>query len=109
MSNKAVFELHPGITMKGQLSMTKDIVLTGKFEGELQTLGRLTVSEGGIVTGSIEAGALVLEPGNQVEARIRVGSTPRKKSGLEEVAKVAAGPKWTGRFKKLKEMALGRK
>ena len=87
--------------------MAKDIVLTGKFEGDLQTLGCLTVASGGIVTGSIEAGALVLEPGNQVEARIKVGSPPKKKT-FDEVTR-EAGSKWSGRLKKLKEMALGRK
>ena len=107
MSKNTVFEIHPGIVMKGQLSMAKDIVLTGKFEGELQTLGRLTVASGGIVTGSIEAGALVLEEGNQVEARLKVGSQPRTKI-FEENTKTG-GSLWPTSFKKLKEMALGRK
>jgi predicted acyltransferase (DUF342 family) len=108
MSTNAVFELHPGITMKGQLSMTKDIVLTGKFEGDLQTQGRLTVAAGGIVTGSIEAGSLILEPGNQVEAKIKVGSQPRKKAA-EETRRASGDNNWSGRLKKLKEIALGRK
>jgi predicted acyltransferase (DUF342 family) len=108
MSTNAFFELHPGISMKGQLSMAKDIVLTGKFEGDLQTLGCLTVAAGGVVTGSIEAGALLLEPGNQVEAKIKVGTPPTKKKVAEEMRK-ATNDKWTGRLKKLKEIALGRK
>jgi predicted acyltransferase (DUF342 family) len=108
MSTKAVFELHPGIVLKGQLSMANDIVLTGKFEGDLQTLGCLTVAAGGIVTGSIEAGALVLEPGNQVEARIKVGAQPRRKA-VEEIRRASGETNWSGRFKKLKEIALGRK
>jgi predicted acyltransferase (DUF342 family) len=107
MSTHAFFELHPGISMKGQLSMAQDIVLTGKFEGELQTSGCLTVAAGGVVTGSIEAGALVLEPGNQVEAKIKVGAPPKRKTS-EEVRKVS-NEKWSGRLKKLKEIALGRK
>jgi len=105
--NLPVFELHPGIILKGQLSMAKDIVLTGKFEGDLQTLGCLTVASGGVVTGSIEAGALVLEPGNQVEARIKVGAQPRAKI-FEEVKK-ATGGMWPSTFQKLKELALGRR
>ncbi len=92
--------------------MVNDIVLTGKFEGELQTAGRLTVAEGGIVTGSIEAGSLILEPGNQVEAKIKVGAPPaasKRKAG-EEVRRGSQGSdNWSGRFKKFKEMALGRK
>ena len=108
MSNSAIFELHPGITMKGQLSMAKDIVLTGKFEGDLQTFGCLTVAAGGIVRGSIHAGALVLEPGNEVEAKIVVGAQPAKKKAAEEVRK-ASNEKWSGRLQKLKEIALGRK
>ena len=107
--NLPVFELHPGIILKGQLSMAKDIVLTGKFEGDLQTLGCLTVTSGGVVIGSIDAGALILEPGNLVEARVRVGAPSRQKvKGLEESAKMTAN-KWSGGFQKLKELALGRK
>src|SRR5271168_1198768 len=104
-----VLEIHPGIVLKGQLSMVKDVVLTGKFEGDLQTLGCLTVASGGVVTGSIDAGALVLELGNRVEARVRVGASPRPTTGArvsEEIQK-AAGSLWTGRFQRLKEFALG--
>src|SRR5476651_130565 len=100
MSNNAVFEIHPGIVMKGQLSMAKDIVLTGKFEGDLQTLGCLTVASGGVVIGSIDAGALVLEPGNLVEAKVRVGASSRPRI-LEETAMKMVGSKWSGRLQKL--------
>ena len=104
-----ILEIHSGIVLKGQLSMVKDIVLTGKFEGDLQTLGCLTVASGGVVTGSIDAGALVLEPGNRVEARVRVGPTPRHGAKVSEEIKKAAENLWTGRFQKLREFALGRK
>ena len=105
-----VFEIHSGIVLKGHLSMVKDIVLTGKFEGDLQTLGCLTVASGGVVTGTIDAGALVLEPGNLVEARVRVGPPPKTSAArMTEEIKKAAGSIWSGRFKKLKEFALGRK
>ena len=57
--------------------MVKDVVLTGKFEGELQTLGCLTVASGGAATGTIAAGSLVLEPGNLVEARIKIAPPPK--------------------------------
>lgn len=107
MSKRATFELHPGIVMKGQLSMAKDIVLTGKFEGDLQTLGCLTVSDGGVVTGTIEASALILEPGNRVEATVKVGEQPRKK--IFEETKRKGGSLWSGGLKKLKELALGRR
>ena len=109
MSKNTVFEIHPGIVMKGQLSMAKDIILTGKFEGELQTLGCLTVASGGIVTGSIEVGALVLEEGNQVEARLKVGGQPRTKIFEDTSKPGSSGGLWPASFKKLKEMALGRK
>ena len=103
MSKSAIFEIHPGIVMKGQLSMAKDIVLTGKFEGDLKTLGCLTVADGGVATGSIEASALILEPGNRVEAKVKVGGQPRTKI-FEETKKAASGL-WSGKLKKL----LGRK
>jgi hypothetical protein len=102
-SPEALFEIHSDIVLKGQLSMVKDVVLTGRFEGDLRTLGRLTVSAGGTAVGTIEAGALVLEPGNNVEARVKVassqgsGSAPKPKLSL-----------WPLRLKKIKDFALGR-
>jgi cytoskeletal protein CcmA (bactofilin family) len=102
-----VIEIHSGIVLKGQLSMLKDIVLTGCFDGDLQTYGCLTVASGGVVTGTIDAGALILEPGNQVVARVRVRIHEMPKPS-EEIKK-AGGNVWSGRFQKLKEMALGRK
>jgi hypothetical protein len=100
-----VFEIHPGLVLKGQLSMENDVILTGKFEGELQTYGCLTVAAGGVVTGSIDAGALVLEPGNLVDARVKVGAQPKPQPRPPE--KKDEG--WSG-WKKLKSLfAFGRK
>jgi hypothetical protein len=105
MSSPAPIEIHSGIVLKGELSMDQDVILTGRFEGDLKTLGRLTVTSGGTAIGTIEAGALVLEPGNLVEARIKVvhsggpkaPAAPSKKSG---------DSKWNFGLKKL--FALGR-
>jgi predicted acyltransferase (DUF342 family) len=108
MSTNTVFEIHPGIVLKGQLSMVQDIVLTGKFEGELQTLGCLTVASGGVVIGSIQAGALVLEPGNQVDAMVKVMPASKKK-GIFIEAKKSEGSKWPSSLQKWKDLALGRK
>ncbi len=83
----SVLEIHPGIVLKGQLSMVNDIVLTGHFEGDLKTLGRLTVSAGASAVGSIEAGALVLAP------------SPLRRKGNAAM--------WPLSLKKLKEIALG--
>jgi hypothetical protein len=104
-------QIHPGITLKGQLSAVKDVVLTGKFEGELQTLGCLTVASGGAITGSIDAGALVLEPGNLVEARVKVGPPPKSSAKVKAQGEnTSAGGFWSGGFQKLKSVfALGRK
>jgi hypothetical protein len=106
-----VLEIHSGIVLKGRLSMVKDVVLTGKFDGDLETLGCLTVAAGGVATGTIDAGALVLEPGNLVEARVRVGPKTKPKPG----ARISEEPRptkegfWSGRFQKLKAFAFGRK
>jgi hypothetical protein len=104
-------QIHPGISLKGQLSSVKDVVLTGKFEGELQTLGQLTVASGGAITGSIDAGALVLEPGNLVEARVKVGPPPKSATKAKvESGKESTGGFWSGRFEKLKGVfSFGRK
>ena len=107
-SQPPAFEIHPGITLKGQLSMVNDIVLTGKFEGDLQTLGCLTVAPGGVMLGTIDAGGLVLKPGNLVEARVRVGAPPKSaaKSSAEGGKPIFSG--WKRGFQKLKELAMGR-
>ncbi len=106
-----VLEIHSGIMLKGQLSMVKDVVLTGKFEGEIQTLGCLTVASGGAIKGSIDAGSLVLDPGNLVEARVKV-SPPPKSSGKARTSvetPTATTGFWSGSFQKLKKFALGRR
>jgi hypothetical protein len=100
-----VLEIHSGIVLKGRLSMVKDVVLTGKFEGELQTLGCLTVASGAVATGSINAGSLVLEPGNLVEARIQVAPPPKSAFNTAEQETRKAGGFWA----KIKGFAFGRK
>src|ERR1700722_19726500 len=106
--NPPVLEIHSGIALKGQLSMVKDVVLTGKFDGDLQTLGCLTVAPGGVATGTINAGALILEPGNLVEARIKIAPPPKPAANrVTEEIKKAVGSRWLGGFQKLKEMAFG--
>jgi hypothetical protein len=111
LTQKAL-EIHSDLVMKGELSMVQDVILTGKFEGELKTDGCLTVSSGGVAVGTIEAGALVLQPGNLVEARVKIappqkpaasGKPPREKSA----PKSPSGAKWPS-LRKLKEFALGR-
>ena len=102
---ESVIEIHPGIMLKGQLSMARDVVLTGRFEGDLQTRGCLTVASGGVAIGTIEAGALQLEAGNQVQAKVKIGK-PEVPKGLDVVKKLGVG-KWPSRLRKLKEFALG--
>jgi len=111
--NDPVLEIHSDLVLKGELSMVKDVILTGKFEGQLQTDGCLTVSPGGVATGSIEAGALILQPGNLVEARVKiappkpVGSTKPPREKPAPGSKPSSGAKWPS-LRKLKEFALGR-
>ena len=108
-SNPPVLEIHSGIVLKGHLSMVKDVILTGKFEGDLKTLGCLTVASGGVIVGTIDAGALVLEPGNMVEARVKVGPPTKSVLRAEEEKKHGLEGFWPGSFRKLKEFALGRR
>ncbi len=89
--------------------MVKDVVLTGQFEGELQTLGCLTVASGGAIKGSIDAGALVLEPGNLVEARVKVSPAPKSAARARVEARPPSQGFWAAGFHKLKNFALGRK
>ena len=105
MSSPDAIEIHSGIVLKGELSMERDVILTGRFEGDLRTLGRLTVSPGGTAIGTIEAGALVLEPGNLVEARVKVVHSGDAKS-LGPPTKKSSTAKWPFGLKKL--FALGR-
>jgi hypothetical protein len=112
-TNDPVLEIHSDLILKGELSMVKDVILTGKFEGQLQTDGCLTVSPGGVATGTIEAGALVLHPGNLVEARVKIappkppGSTKPAREKPSAGSKPSSGAKWPS-LRKLKEFALGR-
>ena len=87
-------EIHSDLVMKGELSMAQDVILTGKFEGELKTDGCLTVSSGGVAIGTIEAGALVLQPGNLVEARVKIAppANPATASGQPWAAHEEAQP-----------------
>ena len=107
-TNDPVLEIHSDLVLKGELSMVKDVILTGKFEGKLQTEGCLTVSPGGVATGTIEAGALVLEPGNLVEARVKIAPpNPVGNKAARDASKKMSGAKWPS-LRKLKEFALGR-
>ncbi len=107
-SQPPAFEIHSGITLKGQLSMVNDIILTGKFEGDLQTLGCLTVAPGGVMMGTIDAGALVLKPGNLVEARVKVGAPPKTGAKTFGDGGKPLFSGWKRGFQKLKELAMGR-
>jgi hypothetical protein len=112
-TNDPVLEIHSDLVLKGELSMVKDVILTGKFEGQLQTDGCLTVSPGGVATGTIEAGSLILQPGNQVEARVKIappkpaGSSKPTREKSTPGSKPSSGAKWPS-LRKLKEFALGR-
>lgn len=102
-------EIHPGITLKGSLSAVKDVVLTGRFEGDLQTLGCLTVTSGGAATGTINAGSLVLEPGNLVEARIQIAPPPKSAFPKPE-GEASAARFWTNGVEKIRKLfSFGRK
>ena len=88
--------------------MVKDIVLTGRFEGDLQTLGCLTVASGGVVIGTVDAGGLVLKEGYVVEGRVKVGTHPKP---VGKPAADAGQPLFNGLkkgFRKLKELAMGK-
>jgi hypothetical protein len=107
-SHPPAFEIHSRINLKGQLSMVNDIILTGKFEGDLQTLGTLTVAPGGVMIGAIDAGGLILKPGNLVDARVRVGAPPKPTTrALVDTGKPLLDG-WKRGFRKLKELAMGR-
>ncbi len=103
-------EIHSGLVLKGQLSSLKDVVLTGRFDGDLQTYGKLTVATGAVIQGTIDASALELEPGNLVEARVQVRKHEMPPMApVKESKKAPGGGGWMGRFQRLKELALGRK
>ena len=110
-SSPPALEIHSDIRLKGQLSTLRDIILTGHFDGDLRTQGRLTVPSGGSAAGTIEAGALSLEPGNAVEARVKIVTVvepipARKQASVP--ARKEAPLSWPSRLKKLTDLALGR-
>jgi hypothetical protein len=107
MPHDPKLEIHSDLVMKGELSMVQDVILTGKFEGRLQTEGCLTVSPGGVATGTIEAGSLILQPGNLVEARVKIAPPKPSAKAARDTSKKTSGAKWPS-LRKLKEFALGR-
>lgn len=50
----------------------QDAVIAGRFDGKLVVKGRLTVKSTAHITGEIEYGALEIESGSRIEARIAV-------------------------------------
>jgi cytoskeletal protein CcmA (bactofilin family) len=63
----------------------QDAVVAGRFNGQLVVLGRLTVKSTGRIQGEIEYGALEVEAGSRMEARItaRAQGVEEKKAPVE--------------------------
>jgi cytoskeletal protein CcmA (bactofilin family) len=69
----------------------QDAVIAGRFDGKLVATGRLTVKSTAHITGDIEYGALEIESGSRIEARIAVRPAPTAPA-VEKTAAVTAKP-----------------
>jgi len=71
----------PDASFKGELSFEKGLRLAGKFEGKINSVGRLHIAKEAKLTGDVEAGAIIVEgevKGNLTAAdRIELKSTAR--------------------------------
>jgi cytoskeletal protein CcmA (bactofilin family) len=71
------------------LADVQDAVIAGRFDGKLVAKGRLTVKSTAHITGDIEYGALEIEAGSRIEARIAVCPAPAAPAA-EKTAAVTA-------------------
>lgn len=62
----------------------QDAVISGRFDGRLVVTGRLTLKATAHVTGDIEYGALEIEAGSRIEARIAVRPAPAVEPAAEK-------------------------
>lgn len=69
----------------------QDAVIAGRFDGKLVVKGRLTVKSTAHITGDIEYGALEIEAGSRIEARIAVRPAAAAPAA-EKTAAVTAKP-----------------
>jgi len=58
-------EITPVGVFKGKAHVD-EATIGGRFEGELTANNRLTVKDGGIITGSVRYGSIVIEPGGSI-------------------------------------------
>lgn len=70
----------------------QDAVIAGRFDGKLVATGRLTVKSTAHITGDIEYGALEIESGSRIEARIAVRPAPAAAAAPEKTATMTAKP-----------------
>jgi cytoskeletal protein CcmA (bactofilin family) len=65
---------HLDVTPVGRFKGTAvvdDAVIAGSFEGDLSVRGRLTLKEGGTISGSVQYGSIVIEPGGTIRGDMK--------------------------------------
>jgi len=53
--------LSSGVSIKGQVAFSSELVIDGEVEGDITSDGKLTVGEHGTVTGDIQVGSVIVE------------------------------------------------
>lgn len=74
--------LGPDATFKGELTFEKSARLLGKFEGQINTKGDLTIGDGALLTGNVQASTV------QVEGRVKGNLNAKSKVVLTASARL---------------------
>lgn len=77
VDEKAVF-VNQGAIKGTIVSRGGRIILYGKFEGKLHTLGLLHVKKESIVVGDLSCSKLIITPGGEVDGMLTMYSDPTK-------------------------------
>ncbi len=70
LSKARLLEVAPVGVFKGKADVD-EAVIGGRFEGELTAHNRLTIKDGGSITGSVRYGSIVIEPGGSISGEMQ--------------------------------------
>ncbi len=64
-------------TIQGELTVG-ELLLTGKFTGDVTATRRVVIHRGGLVEGTINSPALIIEEGGIIQGQINMKGTPKE-------------------------------
>ncbi len=70
LSKARLLEVSPVGVFRGKADVDEAII-AGRFEGELTAHNRLTIKDGGSISGSVRYGSIVIEPGGSISGEMQ--------------------------------------